>query len=450
MLKRLIKKFTPKFALNCYHYCLAVFGCLLYGNPTQDMIVIGITGTSGKSTTVYLLDAILREAGFLVGVSSTVYFRVGHDDWLNAKKMTMPGRWQTFQLLQEMKQAGCKYVIVETTSEGIKQYRHIGINYDLVLFTNLSPEHIESHGSFENYKSAKGKLFKCLNELAIKRIGGKEIKKTIIVNVDDEHAKYFLDFPVQQKIGFGLTGQCSIYNLNKCVEATDVQDNLLKPSFKVEGYDFKINLPGRHNVYNALAAIMVASTLGIKYEISAKALQRISGIPGRFEFIDEGQPFGVIVDFAFEPKQMKTLYNNVDKLDKQKIIQVLGGTGGGRDKARRPVLGQMAAEKCDYVIVTNEDPYDEDPEEIMNQVMAGALAGGKELNKSLFKILDRRKAIKKAIELAGPGDLILITGKGCEQAIVVHDNKKIPWDDRVVAREELIKSNAKCQIPNVQ
>ena len=447
MIKKLIKSITPKFILSWYHYCLARLACLAYGNPTRDMLVIGITGTHGKSTTVYMLDAILREAGKRVGVSSTIYFRVADREWMNAKKMTMPGRFQTFKLLKNMKEAGCKYVIMETTSEGIKQYRHIGINYDFAVFVNLSPEHIESHGSFENYKKAKGKLFQRLSELEIKRISGKEIKKTIIANVDDEHAKYFLDFKAQQKIGFGLAGKCSIYNLDKCLEATDVRDNSLTPSFKMEGHEFTINMPGRHNVYNSLAAIMAASTLGIKYETSAKALQRIKSIPGRMEFINEGQPFKIIVDFAFDPKQMQLLYDNVDKISAKggcapavgakKIIQVLGGTGGGRDKARRPVLGKMAAEMCDYVIVTDEDPYDEDPEEIIDQVLAGAKEGGKELDKNLFRILDRREAIKKAVELAESGDLILITGKGCEQAMVLKNNRLIPWDDREVVREFL-------------
>jgi len=441
MLKKFIKKVTPQFVLSWYHYGLARLACLIYGNPTGDMIVIGVTGTSGKSTTVYLLDAILRQAGFSIGVSSTIYFRVAHKEWLNAKKMTMPGRFQTFKLLKQMKQAGCQYCIMESTSEGVKQFRHIGINYDLMLFTNLSPEHIESHGSFKKYKEAKGKLFKRISELEIKRIGGKEIRKTIIVNVDDEHAKYFLDFKVQQKVGFGLAGKCAIFSLDKCTEASDVQVEANGSRFVVEGHLYQINLLGKHNVYNSLSAIMVTNVLGVSHEVIAKALSKVKGIPGRMEFIDQGQKFKVIVDYAFEPKAMQALYDNVNRLEKNKIIQVLGSAGGGRDKARRPVLGKMAAQVCDYVIVTDEDPYDEDPEEIIDQVIAGAVAGGKTMDKNLFKIIDRKEAISKALSLAEPGDLVLITGKGCEQAMVVKNNKRVAWDDREVARELLTVNN---------
>lgn len=440
MLKKIILKFTPKFALSWYHYCLARLACYMYGHPTEKNIVIGVTGTCGKSTTVYLLDAILREAEHSVGVSSTIYFRVGHKEWLNAKKMTMPGRFQTFQLLKDIKEAGCKYVIMETTSEGIVQHRHVGINYDLVLFTNLSPEHIDSHGSFKNYKEAKGKLFTRLSELGAKRINGREIKKTIVANVDSEHAKYFLDHKVPQKIGFGLEGKCSIYTLDKCIEAGDIRVGGNGSEFIVEGHKYKINLLGKHNVYNALSAIVVASTLGVNHDIIARAFIKISGIPGRMEFIDEGQDFKVIVDYAFEPKAMKALYGNIEKIEKNKIIHVLGTTGGGRDKARGKELGQMIAQKSDLMVVTDEDPYDDDPEMLMDRVVSGALEAGGEMNKNLFKVIDRKEAIKKAIDLATTGDIVLITGKGSEQAMVVKNNKKIPWDDRTIAKECLTKS----------
>lgn len=209
--------------------------------------------------------------------------------------------------------------------------------------------------------------------------------------------------------------------------------------FTVRGVPFHLNLLGEFNIYNSLAAAAVGLSQGLSLDTISKSLEKVRGVPGRMEFVDEGQNFKVLVDYAPEPESMKKLYETVRSSafvsSGGKIIHVLGSAGGGRDKSRRPVLGRIAAENADYVIITNEDPYDEDPLEIINQVAVGAV--GKVESVNLFKILDRGEAIAKALGLARENDLVIITGKGSEQAICVANNKKIPWDDREKVREIL-------------
>ncbi|NMC51879.1 UDP-N-acetylmuramoyl-L-alanyl-D-glutamate--2,6-diaminopimelate ligase [Candidatus Kuenenbacteria bacterium] len=445
MIKTLIKKLIPKFLLGWYHLGLAVLAKWYYSNPSGKLIVIGVTGTNGKSTTVNLIGKILEETGAKVGWTTTVNFKVAGKKWLNDKKMTMVGRMQLQKLLAEMVKAGCRYAVIETSSEGIKQHRHSGINYDVAVFTNLTPEHIESHGSFENYKKAKGKLFVHLMKCRRKIIAGQKVPKISVVNLDSEHADYYLNFPADKKWGYTAKHKTQPTKLNNIIMADNVKIGTNGSEFEVENVKFTTKLPGEFNVENCLSAIATAGALNIGLEISKNALEKIDGVAGRMEFIDEGQNFQVLVDYAPEPESMRRLYEfiNNNLRIKGKIIHVLGSCGGGRDKSRRPVLGKMAAENAEAVIVTNEDPYDDEPIKIINEVAAGSEEIKKLGNKKVevIKILDRREAIRKAIELAKENDLVLLTGKGAEQFICVAKGEKIPWDERMVAREELRKLN---------
>jgi len=433
----LIKKIIPKPILKLYHYLLAIMANFFYNSPSEKLIVIGITGTSGKSTVVYLISKMLEQAGFKVGAASTILFKIDKKEWLNKKKMTMIGRFALQRLIKKMVKANCQYAVVETTSQGIEQFRHLGINYDILVFTNLWPEHIEAHGGFDNYKNAKLKLFKKLKNEKPKLIAGQKIQKIIIANLDNEHVKDFLDQWAQEKYGFTLKD--SMISQVKVVKAENIQTTGEGIEFKVSDQEFKSKLFGKHNIYNILTSITLGISQGLSLSAMAKSFLKINGVPGRVEFIQEGQNFKVIVDYAFEPKAVEALYEIVKKIPHKKVIHVLGSTGGGRDKARRPKLGELAGENADIVIVTNEDPYDEDPKGIIDQVAKGAMIKGKKNNKNLFKIIDRRKAISKALNLARKDDIVLITGKGSEQAIVVKNNKKISWDDRKVTKEELNK-----------
>lgn len=469
-LKQVLKK-TFKFVLPAYHYLWSVLSSYYYKNPSNKLIIIGVTGTTGKTSSVYLIAKTLREAGFKAGYSSTAMFSDGNDDWLNTKKMTMPGRGFTQHLLKKMLNNNCTYAVIETTSEGIRQFRHIGINYDVLIFTGLFPEHIESHGSFEKYKKAKQKLFKYLKNCKIKYTDDdhkvvlkpsklkslelNKVKKTIIANGDDQHALDFLKFWAQAKLAYTHKSTDEYLemvedenkSLAKELEVLSYNNILVSGSgtnFKVNNKEINLQLLGEFNALNVLNVVAMGETRNISFEKVKISLESITGIPGRLEQIREGQEFLCIVDYAYEPRALQKLYDTVDILRNYpkvgtsgKIIHVLGSAGGGRDKDRRPELGKIAGQNADYVIVSNEDPYDEDPLEIIRQVAKGAVTVGKKLNENLFEILDRREAIRKAISLAKPNDIVLLTGKGSEQAICMADGKKFKWDERAVAREEI-------------
>ncbi len=431
-----LRKITPKWLRWMYHRVLARIAALYYRNPSDKMVVIGVTGTSGKSTTSYMLTRILENAGYRVGLASTIMFKVGKKEWLNDKKMTMVGRFELQRLLAKMASANCQYVVVETTSEGIVQSRHIGINYDVAVFTNLYPEHIESHGSFENYKAAKLKLFSHLESSRHKLIHNQRVPKVVVANLDDEHATDFLNVKVDHKFGYSVEEKKAT-SVQQVIRATSISKEKSFIDFAVDQTAFRLHFLGEHNVSNALAAITVAKYLGISLPKISDCLSTVYGVPGRLELISEGQPFTVIVDYAFEPRAMTKLYDAVENLGGHRIIHVLGGTGGGRDRARRAVIGELAGTKADVVIITNEDPYDEDPWQIMEDVVEGVRKAGKNEGVDYFMIEDRAEAITKAVSIAQEGDVVLITGKGSEQAIVVEKGEKIPWDDREIAREAI-------------
>ena len=444
-MKRLLKQLIPSVVFDRYHYALAKLAAFLYGNPSEKMIVIGVTGTNGKSTVCAMIARIFTQAGFRVGLASTVLFRVANEEWLNDTKMTMLGRMQLQRLLRRMVRAQCAYAVVETSSEGIKQYRHVGVRYDVAVFTNLTPEHLESHGGFEKYKNAKGELFAKLSRDPVKMVHGQSITKVSIVNLDSPHAQFFLGFSAEKKYGFfterraGDEAHTSLQHLTT-VKAQNVVLTAYGSTFTVSSVPFTLRVPGLFNIENALAAVSVGLSQGVTLATMADALATLAGVPGRLEFVNVGQSFTAIVDYAPEPESFRRLYEVVALLPKKRVIHVLGSTGGGRDKDRRPILGRLAAENADIVIVTNEDPYDDDPMTIINDVARGARDGGKKDDENLFMILDRGEAIKKAVALASAGDLVLVTGKGAEQAMCVAGGKKIPWDDRAKLREAIAKN----------
>ncbi len=444
IMKNLIKKFIPEIALSAYHKTLAMLAAFVYGYPSEKMIIVGVTGTNGKSTTVEFIAKALAGGGFKVGSTSTVKFQIAGREWLNDKKMTMLGRFQLQKLLSRMFKAGCRYAVIETSSQGIEQFRHWGINYDYLVFTNLTPEHIEAHGGFENYKKAKGKLFKRTATLPRKTIDNKKIEKVGIYNADSEYAKYFASFVLDQKIYF------SVKNCSEAVCAQDVKVGLDGCSFVYGGTKFHLPIMGAFNVENSLPAIIIAEREGIAMPQVAKAFAELESVPGRMELIQTDK-LKVLVDYAHEPAGMEKLYETVNLLKNNqempinKIIHVLGSGGGGRDVARRPVLGKIVAKNADMVIVTNEDPYDDDPWRIIEQVAEGAENAGKIKEKNLFCIMDRAEAIRRAMDLADVDDLVMITGKGAEQAMAVAGGKYIPWDDRRIVKE-YIKKNKETEL----
>ncbi len=462
-----IKSFIPSKLFSTfqplYHYLLALLAALIYRFPSQKLIVIGVTGTAGKTSTVYLIAQMLSKAGYKTGFSSTAVFSDGNHEWLNDQKMTMPGKFFIPRLLRKMVKNNCIYAIVETTSEGIKQFRHRFINYDVIVFTGLYPEHLEAHGSFENYKKTKGKLFAHLENCRVKYINNKRqvvnpsnelnkldlsrVIKTIIVNGDDKQVDYFIDFSSQAKVVFtthpSLSEEFFLQKLSPPAQVKDftlllgknIRADASGTSLDINDHNIDLKLLGEFNAFNALATAAVGLNQNLSWGQIKSGLESVSALAGKLEILNFGQDFTVIVDYSFEPRAVQKLYDTVKLISHNKIIHVLGSTGGGRDKSRRPVLGNLAGKQADIVIVTNEDPYDEDPALIIDSVASGAKRAGKQINKNLFKILDRREGIKKALELAEKNDLVLLTGKGAEQFICVASGKKIVWDERTVVRE---------------
>ncbi len=393
-MKSLLRKIVPKFLIGWYHLLLAFAGAFFCGFPSRKLLVVGVTGTNGKSTTVDLISRILEASGRKTASASSIRFKIGREEEPNTLKMTMPGRFKLQKFLKKAVGQGCSCAVLEVTSEGIRQSRHRFIDFEAVVFTNLSPEHIESHGGFENYKKAKGALFSVC-------------KKIHVVNLDDQNAGYFWDFPAEKKEGYGIK---------------DLQ--------KYNPFDLK--LPGEFNTYNALAALATGSVLGLDPETCKKALQEVTLIPGRMETV-VSNPFKVVVDYAHTPDSLEKVYGTLKK-EGSRLICVLGSCGGGRDKWKRPRMGDIAASFCDKIILTNEDPYDEPPMEIIEDIEKG-ISNFSELK----KVLDRRKAIAEALSSARNNDTVVVTGKGSEMWMCIAKGKKIPWSDREIILEEMKK-----------
>ncbi len=406
-----------------YHGMVAKIATTYFGNPSRHLFIIGVTGTAGKSTTVMMLSHILNSAGKKTGYVTTVGSFDGKKEQVNQHGLSMPGGWLLQKTLNTMVNNGCDYAIVECTSEGLAQNRHLGINFSAALFTNLSPAHLDSHGSFENYRAAKGKLFRNLG-----------ISGIIGVNIDDPNRNFFLDFPAAVKFGVSMRSDTTKPDL-KVYQAVDVEVSK-NIAFKIEEVSFTLPLLGTFNVLNAALASGMADQIGVSLGESSKALASFGKIAGRMETFVAKNGATIIVDYAPEPAAMEASLRAVQLIPHSRIIHVFGSTGGHRDKAKRFEFGRISGKLSNIIIITNDDVYDSDPEEIARNVGEGiAQLGDQAQTKDVQTILDRKDAIRKAVELAQHDDVILITGKGSEQFLVLPGNKRIEWDDREVVKE---------------
>ncbi len=355
-----------------------------------------------------MLNAILEEAGYTTALLNSIRIKTGDDTKPNELRMSMPGRFFIQHFLHNAVVEKCTAAILEMTSEGAKQHRHRFINLDALIFTNLAPEHIESHGSYEAYANAK---FEIGRELAR---SCKRPRSIAALSEDDESRRY-LALPVEHALPFSLSAQQPWF--------ADQHGGY----FTFDGKKISVNLPGEFSLKNALAAATLVRQLGIATDVIARALGRLQRIPGRAERMEEGQDYTVVVDYAHTPDSLEALYDAYKHVRK---ICVMGATGGGRDTWKRPVMGSLADTHCDHVILTDEDPYDEDPEAIV-----AALSEG--MKRIPEVIMDRRAAIRRGCELARAGDAVLITGKGTDPCICGPNGSKIPWSDAEIAREEI-------------
>jgi UDP-N-acetylmuramoyl-L-alanyl-D-glutamate--2,6-diaminopimelate ligase len=408
-----------------YHWKLALFGAVVYRFPSRNIKVIGVTGTKGKSSTVEILNAILEEAGYKTALTNTIRFKIGGESRPNLYKMSMPGRFFMHRFLRQAVAAKCDYAVLEMTSQGSLAYRNHRIELDAFVFTNISPEHIEAHGSYENYLKAK---------LGIVRYGLAKSKKpdrAAIVNGDDGESQKFFDLVPDgsvRKIRFGL----------RDAEPFEIKEEGL--NFAWNGKKASSPLSGLFNLYNILAAATAAKSQGVSDEIIIRAVAKFAGIPGRVEKITV---VGVtaVVDYAHTPDSLEKLYRvfrpDPNAARTSRLIAVLGGTGGGRDHWKRPAMGKLADMYCDEIILTDEDSYDEDPKKIVDDVASGIAS------KKPIIVMNRRLAIREAIKHAKSGDFILITGKGTDPYIMGPNDAKTPWSDADIAREELEKALGK-------
>jgi len=432
-MKKILKKILPTKIFDAYHYLTAIFASLVYGFSSRKMIVIGVTGTKGKTSAINFIWSVLNKSGIKTGIITTANVRIGDKEILNPFHMTMPGRFVIQKFLRRMVDEGCECAIVEVTSQGIAQSRHIGIDFDVALFTNLTPEHIDAHGTFDNYRTVKGKLFEVLGKSKGKYFRNKPFPKTIIANADSEYAPYFLSFPSDRKESFSI----ELASHNKAENITSHSDGV---DFMLHDEKYSISIPGEFNVYNALPAIVMGKIFGLGKEHIKNSIKNLNIIPGRMEEIKCGQDFRVFVDYAHEKQSMTyaTETANTLKGEGGKSIILLGAEGGGRDKAKRAAMGEIVGRCADVVVVSNVDPYEDDPTPIVEDIAKASLQAGKIRGKNLFVIEDRREGIRKCFEVAEPGDVVIITGKGAEQSMIV-GGISTPWDDRVVVREELKK-----------
>jgi UDP-N-acetylmuramoyl-L-alanyl-D-glutamate--2,6-diaminopimelate ligase len=431
-LKKVVQPIIPKSLINFFHYTESFAAAQKYKKPSEQMIVIGIVGSKGKTTTANMLWSILSADGHKVGLIGTANIRYGNKEEMNPYHMTMPGAFVMQKILAKMASMKCKYVIMEVPSEGQTQYRHIGINFDVLLFTNVTKELMAAHDfSMEILHKHNKRVFKRLTHSRRKTIDLARTPKMIIANTDNKHAKDYLIFQADKKLTFGTKADADY-------KITDVADTQNGISFDINGTSYKVKILGKINAINAAGAIATASALGANKKAIASGLSKLATIPGRMEVIEGKQPFTVVVDYAHEQASMNALMDSAKDMKPKgaKVITLLGAEGGGRDVAKRPEMGEICAKGSDIIILSNVDPYEDDPMDIINDIKKGALKAGAKEGKSMFIIPDRREGIRKALELANKDDLVLITGKGAEQSIVI-GGKSFPWDDRKVVKEEL-------------
>lgn len=441
-MKAFLKRIVPQTIFSLYYWLFSMVGAFLYGFPSRKLIVVGITGTKGKTSTANFIWSCCMAAGMKAGIITTANIRIGNEELMNHYHMTMPGRFAIQQTMREMVKKGCKVCVVETTSEGLKQWRHAGIDYDVAIFTNLTPEHLPSHGgSFEAYKKAKGALFSSLRRSYRKTLDGVVVPKIVLANNDSEHAAYYLSL---------VSGAAHTFSVQKAsdVKAEQIKEGASGVTFSVSGVgghssaSYQLSVLGAFNVYNALPAIALMRLWGVSEEKIQNGVRSLALIPGRMEVV-ASSPATVIVDYAHEGQSMTVATEACRKMlgVGGKLIVLLGAEGGGRDKAKRRAMGEVVAWQADVVIVSDVDPYEDDPIEICEDIAKAvevASLGSKKRDTNLFVIGDRRAGIAKALSIAVSGDVVLITGKGAEQSMVIRGGQ-IAWDDRTIVREEISK-----------
>jgi UDP-N-acetylmuramoyl-L-alanyl-D-glutamate--2,6-diaminopimelate ligase len=400
---------VPEILVDDVRAAMAPAAAALAGDPTARLTTVGITGTTGKTTSAFLVRALLEAGGRSTGLLGTVTAVVGGEQ--HAVARTTPEAIDLQRTFAEMLDAGDQAVVMEVSSHALSLHRADAIHWSVAVFTNLTQDHLDFHSDMEDYFLAKRRLFEAGPEITI-------------VNVDDPYgARLARDFPDAIRIGLDAE--------DAQVRATAIEGDASGSAFVVDGQALRTTLPGRFNVLNALGAVVVARELGVDDAAIAAGLARAERVPGRFEPVDEGQPFAVFVDYSHKPDALEAVLRTARGLTRGRVIVVFGA-GGDRDRGKRPLMGRAAAEHADVAIITSDNPRNEDPEAIMAEIDEGMST-----HPPAERVVDRQAAIERAIALAAPGDVVVIAGKGHERYQEFEDGRTVPFDDVAVAREAL-------------
>ncbi len=428
--RKIVKKIIPTGLFKKIepfgHLIEAIIANIRYGFPSRGMHIIGVTGTNGKTTTTFMIRQMLHDAGIKVGMSSTVAYGAGEDIKSQIEHITTAQSGILQRRLRDFKRAGVQWVVVETSSHSLAQNRVWGIPYEIAVMTNVTNDHLDYHGNFDNYLSAKIKLFK---------LAAKHGRKFGVVNADDPSAKNFIN-AIPRSVTYGINGgELRAENIQLAAD-----HSTYSVSVGEDRYNIRVNIPGRFNVSNSLVSVAVGRELGLSKEQIEKGIASLKGVEGRMAVINEGQKFRVIIDHASTPDAFNNFFSSVKPATKGKIIAVFG-SAGRRDVSKRAVQGEIAGRYCDEVIITEEDDRDIDGNMIMRQIAVGAKKAGKTLDKDLFLILDRESAIKFALERAETADdTVVLLGKGHEKTIERADGEH-PWNETEITRKLLKKMN---------
>jgi len=426
---------VPALRVSNARTALAPLAAAFYGHPGRRMRVVGVTGTDGKTTTTFLTSVALEAGGAVTGLMGTVDFKIGGRMWTNDSRQSTPEAPEVQALLRDMAEAGCTYAVIEATSHALsaRWNRLAGSAFDVAVLTNVTQEHLDFHGTVEQYRRDKARLFEMLAEFNDAAAPFKQ-RKIAVVNADDPYHRMFLDAaPASaERLTYAVHAQADVRAEDVCSTRDGLRFRVTTPWGAANA---RLRLTGDFNVWNALAALSVACAEGVPLERCLAALERAPGVRGRMERIEAGQPFTVLVDYAHTPGAFEKLFRIVRPLTEGQVIAVFG-SAGERDRAKRPLQGEIAGRFCDLIVLTDEDPRLEDRMAIIAEIAAGAEAAGKRIGETCLCIPDRALAIRTAFAYARPGDIVLLLGKGHEGSII-YGTTPVPWDEAAEARRAL-------------
>ena len=422
-LTKTARKVLPKSALvgleKSYRKSRAKIISARFGNPARDLRVIAVTGTNGKTTTVNFLNEILKEAGYRTAMFSTANIEIAGEQTVNDTNSTTATVARLQKFFRDAKKADVEFALIEATSHALDQYKFEGVPIEMAIMTNLTQDHLDYHKTMENYAAAKAKLFEMNPNL-------------VVLNVDDEWFDYFNNFATEsQKITYG-EGKSADVKIEKFKLYKKGSEANLRIDNNVE-LEIATNLPGEFNIYNMTAAAAGAYLLGISLKDIQEGIANLEGVSGRFEYATPGLPFDTIVDYAHTPDALEKLLKSAKEISKNRTILVFGACGD-RDREKRPIMGKIAQDLADRIIITDEENYTEDATQIREEIISGISKKNDKLPANIQEISDRKEAIRKALQIAGKGDIVLITGLGHEVYRVI-DGEKTPWNDTQIVRE---------------